>query len=117
MPRLVVIAGPACSGKMPLCRKLMSEDAALLPVHRDYLRTALETEGKADEAVLTQIMGDAARRLLLAGHSVIAVAWNLEPMDRAMWTDVAFGAGVPMEWLGVRRPEIAALIPPMEAAA
>jgi hypothetical protein len=41
--KLVVIAGPECSGKMPLARKLMAENADLVLVHRDFVRASLET--------------------------------------------------------------------------
>lgn len=113
--RLVVVAGGYQSGKMPLTRKLMAEDASLVLVHRDTLRDSLVTP--VDEWVITQIMGDIGCRLLATRHSVICCAWNLEPDDRAMWDALSTAFRVPLEWLDVRRPEVAAMIPPMENVA
>ena len=112
MPRLVVVAGPANSGKMPLARRLMSEDASLVMVHRDTIRASLITLD--DENLITRLMGRLASDLLEAGHSVICCAWNMEPADADLWNGLAESAGIKAEWFDVRRPEIAALIPPLE---
>lgn len=112
MLRFVIIAGPAQSGKMPLARRLMSEDPSLVMVHRDTIRDSLIT--KIGEWQITEIMGDMAIRLLRQGNSVIVCAWNMELSDRALWTMIANMYGLEMEWLDTREPEVAALIPPME---
>jgi predicted kinase len=109
--RFVVIAGPANSGKMPLCRRLMAEDASLALVHRDDLRSALSA--KLDEWHITLLMGALTRSLLSLGHSVIICAWNLERCDKALWTGIATEHSLRLEWLDVRQPEVAALIPPL----
>lgn len=112
--RLVVIAGLANSGKMPLARRLMSEDEALVLVHRDTIRDSLVT--RIDEWHVTEVMGVVAAKLLDQGHSVVVCAWNLEPEDRHLWEGIVLGHGLEMEWLDTRRPEVAALIPPLGAS-
>jgi hypothetical protein len=115
MPLVVVIAGPEKSGKMPLARKLMSEDPDLVLVHRDFLRTSFEA--RLDEGHITMLMGDLACGILRIGRSPIVVAWNLEEFDRRLWSGIADLHGVDLRWLDVREPEVAAMIPPMESAA
>lgn len=114
MKRLVVIAGPGRSGKMTLTRRLMADAPYLVLVRRDTLRAALVTP--VDEWVITLIMRDAAARLLLEGYSVIVCAWNLERADRELWDAAAMRAGIPLEWMDVREPEVARLIPPVPGA-
>jgi predicted kinase len=111
--RLVVIAGGFQSGKMPLARRLMGEDAGLVLVHRDTIRDALVTP--VDEWIITLLMGDMVARLLKEGHSVIVCAWNMEPEDLALWEQTASWAGVALEWMDTRTPEVQALIPPLAA--
>ncbi|ORE90985.1 AAA family ATPase [Aurantimonas sp. 22II-16-19i] len=113
--RLVVVSGPANSGKMPLARRLMADDLSLMCVHRDDIRAALVNP--LDEGQITLCMGALAGMLLSLGLSAIVVAWNLEPADRDLWTRIAADHGVPMEWMDVRDPSVAALIPPMDVAA
>ena len=113
--RLVIISGGYQTGKMPLARRFMSEDAALVCVHRDTLRDALITP--IDEGHMTWVMASIADRLLHLGHSAIVVAWNLEPSDRIIWSDIAWEYEIPLEWFDVSLPEVAALIPPIQAAA
>lgn len=110
--RLVVIAGPACSGKMPLARSLMQQDSDLVLVHRDNLRASLEA--KVDEAHITLLMGELARGILRLGRSPIIVAWNLEQFDLDLWSSIAGKCRVPMMWLDVRWPDVAAMIPPID---
>lgn len=112
MPRLVVVAGPANSGKMPLARRLMSEDPSLVMVHRDTIRASLITLD--DESLITRLMGRIASDLLDAGHSPIICAWNMAPTDAALWNGLAEDAGIKAEWFDVRDPAVAALIPPLE---
>lgn len=112
MKRLVVIAGPACSGKLPLAKTLMEKDPSLVLVHRDALRDAIVT--KVDEWTITEAMGVLAAVLLQAGHAVVACAWNLEPEDKALWQRIAARCRAPLVWLDTRRPEVHALIPPLE---
>lgn len=112
MQRLVVIAGPANTGKMPLARRLMEDDARLVLVHRDLVRAAMPGVS-VSEGHITQVMGAMARTLLWQGYSVVAVAWNLEPEDVFLWTAVAADSRLSPEWLDVRRPEVAAMIPPL----
>lgn len=109
--RLVVIAGPANSGKLPLAKRLMAEDPSLVLVHRDALRDALVT--RVDEWVITLAMASLADALLANGQSVIVCAWNLEPEDRELWLEVAEKSRVELEWLDVTDPWVAALIPPL----
>lgn len=111
MKRLVVIAGLACSGKMPLARSLMQQDADMVLVHRDFLRASFESQ--VDEAYITLLMGDLARGILRLGRSPIVVAWNLEQFDRDLWNQVADEFLVPLIWLDTREPKVAAMIPPM----
>jgi predicted kinase len=113
--RFVVIAGPANSGKMPLARRLMQDDPSLALVHRDDLRAALTAA--IDEWHLTLLMSTLARYLLGLGHSVLVCAWNLDRADRDLWTGIATEYSVPLEWMDVREPQVAAMIPPMAEAA
>lgn len=115
MKRLVIVAGPACSGKMPLARSLMQKDDDLVLVHRDFLRASFES--KIDEAYITLLMGDLARGILRLGRSPIVVAWNLEQFDRDLWGEISDDFLVPLEWLDTREPKVAAMIPPMEIVA
>lgn len=113
MTRLVVIQGGYQTGKMPLARRLMADDPSLCLVHRDDVRRIIG--GKVTEADITILMVEMARCLLKQGHPVVNCAWNLEPMDRIRWEDLAFAVNVPLIWLDVRRPDVAALIPPLAA--
>ncbi|ORE87724.1 AAA family ATPase [Aurantimonas sp. 22II-16-19i] len=115
MQRLVVISGPANTGKMPLAKRLMAEDRSLMCVHRDDIRAALVNP--LDEGHITLCMGALAGMLLSLGSSVIVGAWNLDPEDRQLWTRIAADHGAPMAWLDVREPDVAALIPPMDVTA
>jgi hypothetical protein len=109
--KIVVISGPDKSGKMPLARVLMKRDADLVLVHRDFLRTSLKAA--VDEGDITLLMGELARGILRLGRSPIIVAWNLEQMDRDLWYSIAGEFFVPVEWLDVRNPAVAAMIPEM----
>jgi predicted kinase len=111
--RLVIIAGPSGSGKHRLARHLCQRDGLLL-VSRDAVRDAIFNS--IDEWEITLVMEAVARKLLRFGHSVVIAAWNLDAMDHDLWSDLASTTGVDMEWLDVREPEVAALIPPMEIA-
>jgi hypothetical protein len=115
MKELIVIAGPANSGKYPLAKRLLDEDPRRLLVHRDPIRVALSNP--CDEGDITTLMGGMAAVLLEQGYSVIACAWNLEPVDFLMWTEVAKLSRVPCRWLDTRNPEVQALIPPLEPSA
>jgi hypothetical protein len=111
MKRLVVISGPANSGKMPLARRLCVNDPRLLLVHRDHIREGLINE--VAEGTITHLMAEMAKRLLNWDYSVCACAWNLEHTDHLIWDEVALETGATLEWLDVREPDVAALIPPM----
>lgn len=100
MQRLVVIAGPANSGKYPLAQKLCAADPSLLLVHRDTIRSGLVN--KTNEGQITHLMGVMAEKLLGWGYSVCACAWNLEHSDHIMWDEVAAQSGVKLEWIDVR---------------
>jgi predicted kinase len=112
MPQLVVIAGPEQSGKMPLARKLMSEDLNLVLVHRDFLRNSFES--KVSEENITLLMADLVRGILRLKRSPIIVAWNLEKSDRDLWFGIAAEFQVGLSWLDVSLPSVAAMIPPLE---
>lgn len=109
--KLVVIAGPERSGKMPLARSIMQNDPDLVLVHRDFLRTSFES--KVDEWHITLLMADLVRGILRIDRSPIVVAWNLERADRDLWVTIAVEFQVNLEWLDVRNPEVAARIPPL----
>jgi len=111
MKRLIVISGPANTGKMPLARKLMADSPELALVHRDDIRRDLGTV--LDEGLITHLMGDLARRLLEANHPVVVCAWNLQKMDHDLWFAIARETEAPIVWLDVRAPEAAAMIPPL----
>lgn len=113
MARLVVVAGPANTGKMPLARRLMSEDPSLALVHRDDLRRDLSA--KLYEWHITLVMAAIVRCLLSLGGNVIVCAWNMEPEDRMVWDGLAAEHSAGLEWFDVRQPEVAALIPPLAA--
>lgn len=110
MLELVVIAGPANSGKMPLARRLLGENPLLVLVHRDHLRASFEIN-TPDEWEITLLMGSLAGGLLTLSMSPLVVAWNLEQSDRDLWTTISKDHMVPLRWLDVRRPEVAAMIP------
>lgn len=114
MPRLVVIAGPERSGKMPLARKLMSEDPDLVLVHRDHLRDSFES--KVNEGHITMLMGDLVCGILRVGRSPIVVAWNLEVTDRRLWTSISDMFDISLQWFDVTEPAVAILIPRLETA-
>lgn len=98
---------------MPLARKLMAQDDDLVLVHRDHLRASFEA--RLDEGHITILMGDLARGILRLGRSPIVVAWNLHPMDCELWTRISGEFKVPMDWLDTGQPEVATMIPPLEA--
>jgi hypothetical protein len=112
MKRLVVISGPAESGKFPLAKSLCANDSNLLLVHRDHIREGLSNP--VPEGTITLLMGEVAKWLINHGFSVCACAWNLEHFDHIMWDEVAAETGAKLEWLDVREPEVAARIPPMD---
>lgn len=113
MQRLVVISGPANSGKMPLARKLLVEDPDLILVHRDHLRASFEIN-QPTEGQITFLMGEFVRGILQLQRSTIVVAWNLERSDRELWWSISENHGVPLQWLDVREPQVAAMIPPLK---
>lgn len=87
----------------------MKQDADLVLVHRDFLRASFEA--RVDEGNITLLMGDIARGVLRIGRSPIIVAWNLDQFDVDLWTSIAAESEVPLEWLDVRQPDVAAMIP------
>jgi hypothetical protein len=110
--RIVVIAGPANSGKMPLARCLMALDTTLGLVHRDFIRTSLESP--FDEGEITLLMGYMARGILAVGRSPIIVAWNMHQMDFDLWTELSDDFIVPLTWYDTRSPEVQAMIPQLQ---
>lgn len=109
--RLIIISGPANSGKMPLARKLMADDPSLCLVHRDDIRNIIG--GEVNEATITLLMVDMAERLISKNHSVVVCAWNLLRSDMEYWMGVCVKFSIPLVWLDVRAPEVKELIPPM----
>lgn len=107
--RLVVIAGPERSGKMPLARLLLSQDKELVLVHRDFLRTSFEC--KLDESYITLLMADLARGILRLNRVPLIVAWNLEQSDFDLWQSIAAEYEANLTWLDTRWPEVKAMIP------
>lgn len=112
MPRLVVIAGPPDSGKMPLARALAGRDRELLLVHRDQFRSALLNP--IHETDLTLALVEMVEALLRLGCSVLAVSQNLHPDDRERWSEVAAERGAELRWLDTRDPAVHPLIPPLD---
>lgn len=112
MRELIVIAGPANSGKFPLAKKLLAEDSNRLLVHRDSIRDAIVNS--MDEWAVSLLMEAMTARLLDMQKSVVVCAWNLEPTDAAMWKAVAAMYDVPIRWLDTRQPAVQAMIPPLE---
>lgn len=112
MTRLIVISGPANTGKMPLARELQRIDQNLCIVHRDDIRAMLNAP--CDEWNITLMMGDITGRLLAAKKPAIVCAWNLEKEDMLLWMETAHKYSVPLVWLDVRASEVKAMIPPTE---
>lgn len=111
MPEFIVVAGPPNSGKHPLACDLAAK-RGLIVVSRDYLRTAT---GLRDEGLMTLSMADLASGLLKRGQGVVVCAWNMESSDRRLWGDIAAEAGVKMQWLDTREPDVQAMVPPIAA--
>lgn len=112
--KLVVISGPANTGKMPLARKLAADHPEYKIVHRDDLRRMFINPVTEDH--ITVHMYFVGHCLLSDGHTPVMVAWNLEQSDRNLWEKLARVHKVPLEWLDITKPEVAAMIPPMEPA-
>jgi hypothetical protein len=115
MRELIVISGPANSGKYPQAKTLLSEDPDRVLVHRDTIRAALCAT--MDEWEITLIMRAIAIRLLHFEHeySPVVCAWNHLPDDRQLWDQLAAATHVPLRWLDTRNPDVQAMIPPLEA--
>jgi len=52
--------------------------------------------------------------LIRYGFSPLICAWNLDAADRSLSTEMAQDYQIPLEWLDVREPDVAAKIPPLE---
>lgn len=109
--KLMVIAGPANSGKMPLARKLLELNPAMVMVHRDPLRAMLTNE--RDEAFLTLLMVDIVQALLRAGRDVLQVSQNLHPDDYKRWEACAVAYKADFWWLDTTHHAVREMIPPM----
>lgn len=112
MTELLVISGPANSGKLPLAKVLLREDPLRVLVHRDPLREMFTNP--VDEMHITWIMRDIAHRLLEDRYSPIICAWNLEPIDRIIWEGLRREHLIPLQWFDTRKPEVQAMIPPLQ---
>jgi predicted kinase len=110
--RLVVIAGPANSGKMPLAQTLVGKDRNLLMVHRDQIRSSLANP--IHETDLTLALVEMVNALLALGLDVVTVAQNLHPDDQERWRDLADKRGAELQWLDTREPDVYGMIPPLE---
>lgn len=108
MPKLIAIAGPPNSGKMPLAKVLMKKDPSLILVHRDQVRSLFPI----DENKLTILMGWIARSLLTQEHNVIFVGQNLLKEDRVRLALI--GMDYEFKLMDTRDPEVHKLIPPLE---
>jgi predicted kinase len=111
MVSLVVIAGPANSGKLPLAKHLLKKNPDLLLVHRDTIRESLVNQ--LDEALISWLMYSMADYLLSAGRSVVICAWNLEQFDRDLWLGLSVKREARLIWLDTREEEVKKLIPPV----
>ena len=96
MSRLVIIHGPANSGKLAAMWATASADRDLRVLHRDQVRLLF---GRLiSEAHLTEIMGDMALGLLQRGYSVITCGQNETDDDARLWEWVAVEGRSTIEW-------------------
>lgn len=100
-PRLVVLAGPANTGKTALANAFLHDDPFLVLVSRDDLREAVRWNGR-DEGLLTWLMADVARFLLHHGIGVVVKAQNLEQIDRDIWLALAVETRARLTWVDSR---------------
>lgn len=97
MPRLVVVSGPAGSGKIAKAWAAAAPDPSLRFLHRDQVRVLF---GRLiDEAHLTELIGVLAERLLSQGYGVVTAAQNQSPSDAALWSSIAQRTGAALEWI------------------
>jgi hypothetical protein len=96
--------------------RLLQGDSNLVLVHRDHLRDSFENPA-LDEWQVTLLMGRLASGILKLCLSPLVCAWNLDPADRELWESVAEEHEAKLEWLDVREPWVASMIPPLHAEA
>jgi predicted kinase len=97
MPRLVVISGPANTGKMAKAWEIAAADPELRLLHRDQVRVLF---GRSiSEDALTDLMAEMAESLLCNGYGVITVSQNLQERDRDLWREVADLSFTDLEWI------------------
>lgn len=97
LTRLVVIAGPARSGKIARTWEIAAADPNLHVLHRDNVRVLFGRQ--IDEPDLTRLLGTMAWSLLSSGYGVVTTGQNLAPSDRAQWERVAAETGATLEWV------------------
>jgi predicted kinase len=108
--RLVVIAGPASSGKHRLARHMCAEQGLLL-LSRDATRQMVVTP--IPEWLVTYAVADLAKALIERGANVCVVGFNMEDWDHKLWAEVAQATGAELEWMDTRDPAIQRMVPPI----
>ena len=104
MPKLIVISGPANSGKLAKAWEIAAADPELRFLHRDQVRVLF---GRLiDESHLTHVIRSVAITLLESGYGVVTAAQNLSPTDFDMWNDVAKTTGSQFEWVSTLAPAV-----------
>lgn len=97
MARLVVIHGPANTGKIARVWEVAAEDAAMRIVHRDTVRVSF---GRLlEEAHLSEVIADMVYALLARGYSVVTVSCAMQPQDARRWRWIAAEAGADLQWV------------------
>jgi predicted kinase len=112
VPHLVVIAGPANSGKMPLAQRLIASSPPPVLVHRDLIRQALVNP--ISEGHLSIILVELVEALLAGGYNVVTVSQNLDPLDKIRWSLAAQKNQAEFIWLDTRDPTVHRMIPPLQ---
>ena len=97
MPKLVVIAGPAGTGKLARMYEVAAPDPDMRLLHRDQVRVLF---GRAiSEGDLTQVMQAMVMVLLENGYNVVTVGQNLHEGDTHMWNEVAYLTKAQITWM------------------
>lgn len=96
MTRLVIIHGPANTGKMAELWSVAASDPDLRLIHRDQIRVLFGRT--VDERTLTMTMASMAGTLLSNGYGVVTCGQNESNWDAQVWDGVALSSGATIEW-------------------
>jgi predicted kinase len=103
-PLLTVISGGANTGKS-LYGELLARHQNAVLICRDHVRAMLRaTQGDLSELSATLATFAIARDELGNGRNVVAVGWNLDPVDREGWLGVAGKAQARFRWVTCEAP-------------